>query len=61
MYEPSDVPKLIRMVEVGLLKIGKKAGLRNLGNFGLDQWEEAFEVVKDTGYGVQVTIVPGKK
>jgi threonine dehydrogenase-like Zn-dependent dehydrogenase len=61
MYEPSDVPKLIKMVEVGLLKIGKKAGLRNLGNFGLDQWEEAFEVVKDTGYGVQVTIVPGKK
>ena len=61
MYEPEDPPKLIRLVEVGLLKIGKDAGLENLGAFGLDEWEEAFKVVDGTGYGLQVTIVPGEK
>jgi threonine dehydrogenase-like Zn-dependent dehydrogenase len=61
MYEPQDPPKLIRLVEAGLLKIGKSAGLRNLGSFGLDEWEEAFKTVDGTGYGLQVTIVPGKK
>lgn len=61
MYEPSDVPNLIRLVEVGLLRIGKDAGLKNLGAFGLDEWEEAFKMVDGTGYGLQVTIVPGKK
>lgn len=61
MYEPQDPPKLIRLVEVGLLKIGKSAGLMNLGSFGLDEWEEAFKRVDGTGYGLQVTIVPGKK
>ena len=61
MYEPQDPPKLIRLVEVGLLKIGKQAGLKNLGTFGLHKWEDAFKVVKGTGYGLQVTIVPGDK
>lgn len=61
MYEPQDPPKLIRLVEVGLLKIGKKAGLQNLGAFGLHEWEEAFKVVEGTGYGLQVTMVPGNK
>lgn len=60
MYEESDVPKLIRLVELGLLKIGKEAGLKNLGRFALADWEEAFRTVEGTGYGYQVTIVPGK-
>ena len=61
MYEPQDPPKLIRLVEVGLLKIGKQAGLNNLGTFGLHKWEDAFKVVQGTGYGLQVTIAPGDK
>ena len=61
MYEPQDPPKLIRLVEVGLLKIGKQAGLNNLGTFGLHKWEDAFKVVEGTGYGLQVTIAPGDK
>lgn len=61
MYEPQDPPNLIRLVEVGLLKIGKGAGLKNLGAFGLDRWEDAFKTVEGTGHGLQVTIVPGEK
>lgn len=61
MYEPQDPPSLIRLVEAGLLKIGKEAGNRNLGAFGLGKFQEAFKMVDGTGHGVQVTIVPGEK
>ena len=61
MYEPQDPPDLIKLVEVGLLKLGKDIGHKNLGAFSLDKWEEAFKTVEGTGYGTQATLVPGMK
>ncbi|KAK3385794.1 GroES-like protein [Podospora didyma] len=48
MYSPEYVDELIRLVEMGRLKLGKRdAGVECLGVFGLDEWEDAFRVAGD--------------
>ena len=62
MYSREAVERIIRLVESGMLKLGSAAGLSVAGPFGLGEWEEAFaEAEKQTGWGVQVVISPGKK
>ncbi|KAK3312936.1 alcohol dehydrogenase [Apodospora peruviana] len=50
MYTPQQVEELIRLVEDGRLKLGEQgAGVKCLGVFGLEAWEEAFRVAGDGG------------
>lgn len=59
MYRPEDVVSLIKLVENGILKIGKAAGVGEVDAFGLDQWQEAFECASvKTGPGMKTVIVP---
>ncbi|KAI1348738.1 GroES-like protein [Xylaria sp. FL0043] len=43
MYTRQQADELIKLVESGLLPIGKRGGYEITGKFTLEQWEEAFE------------------
>ncbi|GME34883.1 putative quinone oxidoreductase [Neofusicoccum parvum] len=50
---------LIKMVESGVLQLGEKRGLRLVGKFSLEDWEEAFKAAaKHAGAGETVILVP---
>jgi NADPH:quinone reductase-like Zn-dependent oxidoreductase len=44
MYERDDIRLLIRMVERGILRIGKRPGAKELRIFPLEGWSEAFDL-----------------
>lgn len=55
MYSPEQVDELIRMVESGLLKIGKAAGVECLAVYDLQEWDEALETTsREGGFGKYV-------
>ena len=59
MYEREDIEGLIKMVEAGVLKLGEGAGLRVMGKFGLEEWDEAFaKAERNAGMGKLTVIVP---
>jgi D-arabinose 1-dehydrogenase-like Zn-dependent alcohol dehydrogenase len=43
MYEREDVRGIIKLVETGILKLGKSAGQEIVGQFPLEEWQKAFE------------------
>jgi threonine dehydrogenase-like Zn-dependent dehydrogenase len=43
MYTREQAERLIKLVESGLLPIGKRGGIQVTGSFRLEQWQEAFE------------------
>jgi threonine dehydrogenase-like Zn-dependent dehydrogenase len=57
MYPREAVPELIKMVEVGVLKLGQG---RTCGRFGLDEWKKAFDcAAENAGIGALTLIAPG--
>ncbi|KAL7945189.1 GroES-like protein [Trichoderma barbatum] len=59
MYERKDVRMLIKMVETGVMGLGKKIGARVEGKFRLEEWDEAFTAAQEnTGPGQYVIIAP---
>ncbi|KAF4540346.1 putative quinone oxidoreductase [Lasiodiplodia theobromae] len=51
--------QLLKMVEAGTLPLGKDRGMKLVGRFGLDQWEEAFETAARYGSaGETVVLTP---
>ncbi|KAI1270132.1 GroES-like protein [Xylariaceae sp. FL1019] len=59
MYTRPEIRRLVKMVETGLLKIGKGAGHQVLGRFKLEEWEKAFEEApRHTGWGTNVIFTP---
>jgi D-arabinose 1-dehydrogenase-like Zn-dependent alcohol dehydrogenase len=49
MYEREDVKGLLKLAESGLLPLGKKAGVRLLGRFKLEEWDKAIEFAEKEG------------
>ncbi|MCJ1370774.1 hypothetical protein MMC20_001987 [Loxospora ochrophaea] len=47
MYEREDVRGIIKLAESGLLKLGKSAGVDFIGEFPLEEWEQAFNLAAD--------------
>ncbi|OAQ64697.1 GroES-like protein [Pochonia chlamydosporia 170] len=43
MYTREQADELIRLVETGMLPIGKRGGIEVTGKYALSQWEEALE------------------
>lgn len=59
MYEREDIVSMVKMIETGVLRVGKGAGVTVAGRFGLDEWEHAFDVASDTaGMGTVSVMVP---
>ena len=61
MYERSDIRDLIKVVEMGILKLGQEAGHESI-QFELEGWEEAMTAAEERqGYGMVVLMSPQSK
>ncbi|ETN36681.1 uncharacterized protein HMPREF1541_08959 [Cyphellophora europaea CBS 101466] len=60
MYEPSDVPRFIRLVEAGNCVLGERAGLPPPKEFALAQWKEAFDHASEQAGASSAILVPNK-
>lgn len=57
MYPREAIPELVRMVELGLLKLGSAAGIQ-AERYGLDDWEAAFQAAEASRFGRYVVLNP---
>jgi len=55
MYEREDIPKLIHLIEVGQFKLDH---MKVVAEFGLDEWEKAFDLAAEAGISEVVVIKP---
>lgn len=59
MYTQEDPYLLIKMIESGILKVGDRAGVKNVGIFPLDEWSKAFTAAEENaGWGTQALVSP---
>ncbi|KAH8671399.1 hypothetical protein BX600DRAFT_247909 [Xylariales sp. PMI_506] len=59
MYSRKELREVIKMVEIGVLKIGKAAGHELSGTFALEEWEKALEAaVEAKSWGQLVAFSP---
>lgn len=47
MYPREAISELIKMVEVGVLKLGSSAGGQVVGKYGLEDWKKAFDAAAE--------------
>ena len=47
MYDREDIAGFMRLVHSGLFKLGPKGGNEITGKFGLEQWDEAFDMAAE--------------
>ena len=59
MYSRDNVRDLIRLVEVGLLRLGDGTGHVNISKFALEDWKNAFDAAAAySGSDKNAVIVP---
>ncbi|KAI0017672.1 NAD(P)-binding protein [Xylariomycetidae sp. FL0641] len=59
MYTKTELRELVKLVETGVLKIGKPAGHEVLGKFRLEDWKEALgAAAQNGGFGKMVVFTP---
>jgi threonine dehydrogenase-like Zn-dependent dehydrogenase len=59
MYNREQVLGLIKMVETGVLKLGKQGGVKDISVFGFVEWEKAFDYASDNaGASTMVLLRP---
>ena len=59
MYDREYIRALIKMVEIGVLKLGEGAGCKTIGKFELEDWKTAFDTAAENpGMGMQALITP---
>lgn len=57
MYTPTQFRELIRLVQMGALRIGDAAGFKCAGVFPLEKWQEAFETAAREGKAGQFVVL----
>ncbi|MCJ1432222.1 hypothetical protein MMC27_001578 [Xylographa pallens] len=59
MYTREDTRAMVKLVESGVLRLGKGAGVKVVGQFGLGEWAKAFDTAAENpGMGLQTLIAP---
>jgi len=59
MYSTEDMKMLLKMIEIGLLKLDDSSGVSVIGKFGLEEWQKAFDVAsKNAQMGQLVLLSP---
>ena len=59
MYDRADIHLMIKMIEAGVVKLGEKGGTKVVGQFGLDDWDDAFTTAAANNVmGAQTLIIP---
>lgn len=56
MYSREQVLALIKMVETGVLKLGRQGGMKDIRVFGMEEWESAFEAAENGGWATTVLL-----
>lgn len=57
MYEKEDIRGMIKLVEAGLLKVGKNGGHNLLGEFALKDWEKAVNLARDNPQAGNIVVL----
>lgn len=57
MYPQEAVPEMVRMIELGMLKIGPDAGIE-ASKYHLEDWEAAFSAAEASTFGKYVVFEP---
>lgn len=57
MYPKEAIPELVRMVELGIFKLGSVAGIE-AERYSLDDWEAAFKAAEASKFGRYVVLNP---
>lgn len=47
LYSLDDVTLLVKMIDIGLLKLDDSAGVKIIGKYPQEQWKEAFDVAAE--------------
>lgn len=59
MYTKQELSELLRMVEMGVVKVGQRAGHEVVGEYALEEWEVAMRDVEESdAWGKGVVFVP---
>jgi hypothetical protein len=56
-YDSDDVISLIKMVEIGLLKLGKQGAQKVVGRFALGDWVIVFRHAAENAHGEGTAII----
>ena len=57
MYERSDIADMFKLVEGGMLKLGAEGGAESVGEYSLEQWEEACDMAYENALMGQVVVM----
>ena len=57
MWDREYIAGYMRLVNSGLLKLGPKGGIEITGKFGLEQWNEAFDMAAEKARLGQTTLM----
>ena len=47
LYSRDDITLLVKMVNIGLLRLDDSAGIKIIGKYRLERWKEAFDVAAE--------------
>jgi D-arabinose 1-dehydrogenase-like Zn-dependent alcohol dehydrogenase len=56
MCSRNDIALLVKMVEIGLLRLDERANVKIVGEFKLEQWKEAFDVAWENARQGQIAV-----
>lgn len=56
LYSRDDVTLLVKMVNVGLLRLDDSAGIKIIGKYRLERWKEAFDVAAENAGQEQLSL-----
>ncbi|KAJ0382866.1 hypothetical protein COL922a_011679 [Colletotrichum nupharicola] len=58
MCTPEQTERLIKMVETGVLPLGRKAGMEPVQKFRLEDWEQAWDAAEEKREPGEIVIMP---
>ena len=57
MYERSDCAEMSKLIERGMLKLGKTGGAEITGVYPLEQWKDAWEMAAEKAFVGQYSLI----
>ena len=56
LYNRDDVTLLVKMIDIGLLKLDDSVGVKIIGRYPLEQWKETFDVAAENAGQGQLSL-----
>lgn len=61
LYSRDDVTLLVKMIDIGLLKLDDSAGVEIIGKYPPEQWKEAFDVAQNSTQQIRACLRIGSE